>query len=455
MSIGLIGIIVALVIFIILTYKGFSTLYVSAICAVLVAVTNSLDPVKAFTQSYVSGYVNIIQALFSVIFLGVILGKMFTDTGAATSIANALIKTFIKNGQSDKKKIIVGLLIMLVFGGLCTMGGIDAYIQIFTMFPIALIIAEVCDIPRRYIPGLLVLNCAFVAAPGAPQIMNVLGVAALQGQGFEVSSVSGLIPGLVAVVIIGAGGYFTILYMILKSRKNGEKFELGGVQALKPEEGRKYPFFIIALLPLITVFVCYTLIHLNIAVALSLGILVNIIFMQHYIPREKNGVKISGLTAVRNSLNIGAETYPSALMLVAAPAAFAAVITATKAFGEMVHGLGSLQVNIMILTFIVVAIIVLFTSSPPAGLMISIPMIVGIAAAKGLNVNMDLVLRIAVITSITFESLPWNGVILFTMKMSHTNHKESYPAYFWQTVVWTTVAALAAVLISIVFPNII
>jgi len=412
MSIGLIGIIVALVVFLLLTYKGFSTFYVSAICAVIVAVTNSMNPITAFTDSYVSGLVSIIQSLFSIIFLGVLLGKLFTDTGAASSIANTLISKFIKSGQSPEKRIKIGLLIVLIICGLCTMGGIDAYIQVFTLFPIVLIIAEVCDIPRRFMPGMLVLNCAFVAAPGAPQIMNVLAVSSLQQMGHNVSSVSGVVPGIVAVIIIGVGGYFTILHMILKSRRNGESFELGDIPAVKAEDNRKLPPFIVAVLPLITVFVCYTIIKLDITISLCSGILVTIVFMQHYIIREQNGNKITGLTAIKNSLNFGAETYPNALILIATPAAFAAVIEATKAFEDLVQGLGGLNINMMMLAFITVAIIVLFTSSPPAAIMIALPMISGIAAAKGLNLNMNLVLRIAVLTSITFESLPWNGTII-------------------------------------------
>lgn len=454
MTIGLLGIIVALIIFLLLTYKGFSTFYVSAICAVIVAVSNSLNPLTMFTTNYVTGITGMITALFSIIFLGAILGKLFSDTGAASSIANTLIRLFIKEGRPEKNKVSVGLLILIVFGALCTMGGIDAYIQVFTLFPVVLIIAEACNIPRRFVPGMITLNCAFVAAPGAPQIMNVLAVGSMKGQGFtEVSASSGLIPGLVAVVIMAVGGYFTLYYMIMKDKKKGLGFEMGDVPAIPHEEGRKLPPFFVALLPLIAVFICYTIIHWNIAIALTVGILINIVLMQQYIPRTDKGEKVSGIVAIKNSLNYGVDNYPSAMMMIATPAALAAVITATNAFGSVVHGLSTLQINIMLLAFVAVAIIVLFTSAPPAAIMISIPMVVGIAAAKGLDINPNLILRIAVLTSITFESLPWNGTILLMQKLNHTNHKQSYMPYFWQTVIWTTVAALAAVLISILAPG--
>ncbi len=143
-------------------------------------------------------------------------------------------------------------------------------------------------------------------------------------------------------------------------------------------------------------------------------------------------------------------------MMIATPAALAAVIEGTKAFGEIIHGLSSLGFNIMLVAFIVGAVIVLLTGSPPACIIITVGVIVGMASAiPDLNPNMNLVLRIIVITSITFESLPWNGTILFMQKLAHTSHKESYVPYLWQTVIWTTLAAIVAVVISIAFPNII
>jgi len=55
-------------------------------------------------------------------------------------------------------------------------------------------------------------------------------------------------------------------------------------------------------------------------------------------------------------------------------------------------------------------------------------------------------MRIAAFTSITFESLPWNGTVLICQNFSKTSHRESYPVYFWITVIFTTAAALVSVL---------
>ncbi|HCX65604.1 MAG TPA: hypothetical protein DHN33_10390 [Eubacteriaceae bacterium] len=204
---------------------------------------------------------------------------------------------------------------------------------------------------------------------------------------------------------------------------------------------------------MLTVFVIYTIVGFEIEVALTLGIVVNLVLMQQYIPRERGEQKVTGIEAIKNTLNAGADVFPNAFMLIVMPAALAAVITETQTFGAIVGGLAGLPVNPMLLTFIAVAIIVLLTSSPPAALMVSLPMVASIIAAQGIDVNMHLVMSVAVLTSITFESLPWNGVILFMQRLAHTNHKQSYIPYFWQTVIWTTLAALVAVGLSTLFPG--
>ncbi|HCX65602.1 MAG TPA: hypothetical protein DHN33_10380, partial [Eubacteriaceae bacterium] len=66
MYIGLLGIILGLLVFLVLTYKGFSTYYVAAISALIIAVTNSLNPLTAITESFIGGLVEILFGLFTI-----------------------------------------------------------------------------------------------------------------------------------------------------------------------------------------------------------------------------------------------------------------------------------------------------------------------------------------------------------------------------------------------------
>ena len=53
MALGIIGIVIALVIFLYGAYKNVSVLYLAPLCGVIVAITNGLNPTNAFTSLYV------------------------------------------------------------------------------------------------------------------------------------------------------------------------------------------------------------------------------------------------------------------------------------------------------------------------------------------------------------------------------------------------------------------
>lgn len=81
--IGLVGIIIALAIFLICVYKGYASHWVAPVCAIVVAVFNGLAP-QDLIDSYVSGFLDLITSLFFIVFFGAMLGKLYNDTGAAS-----------------------------------------------------------------------------------------------------------------------------------------------------------------------------------------------------------------------------------------------------------------------------------------------------------------------------------------------------------------------------------
>lgn len=454
MILGTIGIVVALIIFLIMMYRNVSLLIAAPICVVIVALTNGLNVLDAFTNTYVHGMMDLIPIMFSIIFFGVILGKVYADTGCANAIAHGLMKRIVLNKpavtqKDNEKRVYLAILAVLIFVNLCNFGGIDGYVLMFTAVPIFLIIAQEINIPRRFIPAMIFVAAGSMAAPGAPQITNVIAVGILQGAGYDVTAASGLVVGIIGFVIITFGCYLTLTKMIIKAQRNGESFEMENVKAAPYNPDRKLPNFYLSFLPLILVFVIYTVLKQNIATALLSGIVLALIIGGAYIEK----VNRSRISSIKDTLGFGSLGYPNALVNIITPAGLAAVITATVAFGDIKIAIGGLSFSPYIITFIAVAVIVCMTASPPAALMASIPLVIGVIAAQGLDVDMGNVLRIAVFTSITFESLPWNGMIVQLNQMTDSTHKKSYLPIFLQTVAYTTAAALIAVVINLVVPN--
>lgn len=472
---GLAGIIIALVLFLILVYKGWSSYWVAPLCAIVVAVFNLMAPSQVIS-SFVGGITDLVTSLFFIVFFGAILGKIYSDSGAAASIATTLTNKLVLK-SSGEKQIRLGVLVILIVAALCTMGGIDGYVLTFTLVPVCFVMCEMLDIPRRFIGGMMCLNCAFMAAPGAPQIDNIMAQAAIMstaydeegvfiaaaGQsGFQAASTAAFIPGWIAAAFIAVSGYFMLCRFILKAKRNGEHFDWGRCQKIDMSD-KKLPNFFVALIPLIVVFVLYTLIPavtgitIDVAIALGLGIICALLLMGRNLPFKRGEKGALGKTIV-STLNQGANSFPNALLTLCTPSALAGVVTASAGFGVVVGALSGLKVHYLVLALIVVCIIVAITSSPPAALMIALPMVMNIMLGQGFAPEQILdsapaMLRVGAIAATTFETLPVNGLIILTLQLTGCTHKEAYKPMFMQTVVFTLIGAVIATVLLIAFPG--
>lgn len=450
MVIGIIGIIVALALFMILVYKGVSSFIVAPICAVIVAVTNAMNPLSTF-YTFADGLGQMFIQLFAIIMLGVILGKVYSSTKAAASIAKTLTTRFIINKQGNTQ-VRLAVLVMVITAGLMTLGGIDGFVLTFTTFPIAFIIAEMVDIPRRFIPAMLMMNCAFMACPGAPQVDNTVMVATLNENGYNVTSTSGLIPGIIATALVVILGFITLTTMIIKAKQRGEHFDAAGIEKVDVFSDKiKLPNFWISLIPLVLVFVLYSIIKLDIAIALVSGIIVALVLMGRYIDR-KDGSLLKGILS---TLNSGADTYPHALVTVSTPSGLASVVTATAAFGVIVGALSSLNIHPVLLGLIVICVVVALTSAPPVALAVGIPIVISVCAAKGIDVNADALGRVCSLAATTFETLPVNGMCVLTIGLSRSTYKDSYLPMFLNTLVYTLIGSIVAAIICIAAPGLV
>ena len=450
MAIGVIGIIVALILFMLLVYKGISSFIVAPVCAIIVAVTNSLKPVDTF-YTFSQGLGEMFIQLFAIIFFGVILGKVYTETKAAASIAKTLTNRFIVNRKGDAQ-VRIAILIMIIISGAMTLGGIDGFVLVFTTFPIAFIIAEIVDIPRKYLPAMLMFNGAFMACPGAPQIDNIAMVGALNGEGYAVTSTAAPIPGIIGVAIVLVLGYITLTKMIINSKKKGEHFDTGNIEKVDIlSDDVKLPNFWVALIPLVLVFLLYSVAKLDVVVALLVGNIATLVLMGRYIEKKEGGL----VKAIIKTLNGGAGSYPHALATVATPSGLATVVTSTAAFGAIVGVLSSLNIHPVLLGMLTICVIVALTSAPPVALFVGLPVVVGILASKGINFDANAVGRVAAMSATTFESLPVNGMCVLTIGLARTTYKQSYLPMFLNTVVYTLIASFVVALICMVAPGLV
>lgn len=492
--VGLIGIIIAIALFVYFVYKGHSPFVVAAVCALIVVVTNLHSGVPFLQQlaapfstvtdefgnettgSFITGLWDMIKALFPMIFLGVIFGKVYSATGAAESLARTLINKFVIK-REGKAKVTAAVLVMFVLFGVCNMGGMDCYVLMFTVTPICLITCEMANIPRRFLPAMLCLGTAFIAAPGAPQIFNVIAVAAMKsqipvaaeagamqivGQLAEVGPLSGWLPGLASTIIIAVLCITTLIRMINKATDKGELFDFGPLDKVEIPD-RKLPHFIVTLLPLACVFVVYTVLNQPVFIALLAGIILALATMGRNLPKVNlKNEAIGVFSRVTGVLNDGAAGYPNALIAVSSPNALAGVVTSTAVFGAIVARFAGMHIDPILLTIIFVCVVVAITSSPPTGLFVSLSVVVpvaiggaiaavgGNAIAATLPVSAHAITRVAAIAASTFETMPANGMIIVALSLAKCSHKESYKPMFMMTVAYTLLGTIVAALLCLI-----
>ena len=126
-----------------------------------------------------------LKSFFFLLLFGNIEAALYRDSGAGFSIATGIMKKLIRPNASSKARVLTGLSIILVICAILNLGGITAAIVAVLVYPVALEIFEVCDIPKRYILGILAAGCyTFVQSmPGTPQVCNVAAMTSFGNRG--------------------------------------------------------------------------------------------------------------------------------------------------------------------------------------------------------------------------------------------------------------------------------
>lgn len=133
--IGAVGIFAALIFFIIAAMRGYSVLITGPLAAIIIILTNQMDFTQFFLsdpgKSYLAGLAAFIQKNLLIFLLSAILGKYLDASGAAKSIAQAIMG---KVGKNNPVYLLVGLALV---GAVLTYGGVSLFVIMFAMIPLA------------------------------------------------------------------------------------------------------------------------------------------------------------------------------------------------------------------------------------------------------------------------------------------------------------------------------
>lgn len=434
---GIIGCLLGFLTVIVFCYKDWSVYVATLVGAAVVMLFNWMPFIDTLTGDFIEGMFVPIQSFFFILLFGNIQAKIYSVSGAAYAIADSIMSTLLKPGASNTRKNVIAISVLLVIGIVLCMGGINASVFIVLMYPIALTIFEHCDIPKRFILGVLGA-CSYtftLTMPGSPQVTNVAAMTAL-GTSAGVAAIPGLVGAAVEIIVT----LVLLNILINKARSRGEHFEL---HPLDPhyDENSPRPKFWVAILPLIILFILFNVVGIDINICIIISVIVSIVA---FWPQLRD-------YSLRELLSTGASESIHMSMTVAAICGFAGVVTNTEAFTTMLDFMVGLDMSPMLICAIVVAIMCMLTGGSSTGQLISLPLIAPKLMNLGLNVGA--IHRISCFAATTLDSLPYSGAILMLLPLCHMKLREVYPPLFITTVVATTSGTIAVIVMCALFPG--
>ena len=434
---GVIGCILGFLVVIYLVYKDWSSYLATFVGLCVVVLFTGSDFMTAVSETYVGGMFTAVKSFFMMLMFGCIQSYLYRESGAAFSIANTIMNKFLRDDASNTAKNITGMLIIMIIGAVLNLGGIIAGVVIVLMYPIALAVFERCDIPKRFILGVLGAGSFTftLTMPGSPQVTNVAAMTVL-GTSAGVAPVPGLVGAAVEIVVI-----LLILNALMnRARKNGDHFERHPLDPhMNPDD--PHPGFILSLIPMIFLFVMFNVANWNIVPCLILSCLLSIVLFWKWL-------KAKDLKALLCQATV--DSVPMT-MNVAAICGFAAIITNSEAFQTMLNAIVGINAPAIIICAVVVALMCMLTGGSSTGQLVALPLIAPKLMELGLKA--EVIHRVSVFAATTLDSMPYCGSILMLLPMCHMKLKEIYPSMFVTTVIATTCGTIAVAFMCTLFPG--
>jgi len=307
--IGVIGIVAGLVFFVISAMKGWNVLVTSLVTAVIIAATNGMDIMNAMVgseKSYVTGLAGFVQKNLLIFMGGAIMGEFMDKSGAAKSIAKAIM------GKVGTKSPYLVLLGIAAIGAILTYAGISMFVAMFALIPLARPMFKECNIPWHLFCAAWTLGaCSFTMAmiPGVPAVAWINAA-----NGCGVSMTAAPIMGIVGSVIAIAVSCLYIKFALKRAQAKGEVYVADENETAEAGEEKAIPSLGVSLLPLVLL-IAIIIIGSQLGVA-NIVYIASMIVFNKYISSQRdvlgNGAKSALGPAVFTSAAVGVGTVAAA-----------------------------------------------------------------------------------------------------------------------------------------------
>lgn len=420
-----IGILLALIVLIVLSMKGFDLITTTTVAALVVIVTNSLDWQEALLNGYMTSFVGFTKSWLFVMVLGALFGRIMSESKSAHTMAGWM------TGKMGGGYAVLAIgIVSCVF----TLLGISGFVIMFVIAPLAQVVMKENNIPRTLLPAIISLGT--VPACGTlPYSIDVTNMIPTEYLGTNLGAAPGL--GLLGGLIIFGLGYWYIMNTSKKFQKQMSQEDIDATYAgveLPNEDRTTWPPLWKAILPLADV-IAVVLIAQNhmdaipsVILALSsaciIGILLNWKTLLHKPQLIRSGVENGLISLATASSVIG----------------FSGVIQLSPAFPNIIEGIMSMNIHPYFTEYIGVNIIAGIVGSSTAGVTIFMQNL----AQRFLDMGMNpaAIHRIAPVSAAGLNTLPNSISASLTISYTKLTYRNSYFHMFMCSVVFPLIAGL-------------
>ncbi|WP_238367904.1 GntP family permease [Mesobacterium pallidum] len=428
----LLTLILPLMLLILGAFRGLSVMVLAPLCATLGA-TLAGEPVLAnFTERFMPALGDFVIAFFPLFVLGAVFGRLMEVTGAAHTLAQAIIAR-LGTGQA--------ILAVVLSCAILTYGGVSLFVVAFAVFPLAVSLFSAAKLPPQLIPAAIALGAftfTMTALPGTPAIQNAIPMPYF---GTSLYAAPGL--GLVAAAIMAVGG---IAYLNWAAAHLAA-IPLPADRQQTVRESTRIPL-IVAVLPVLAVLV------LNYLFAVRLIPVWKTDYLADPVWGGVSMDEVSGLWALILALTgailllmalagrrldkpgavlaEGAEAALIPLFNTASLVGFGAVIAALPAFAglrELIEAIPGGPVVGLALSATVLAGI---TGSASGGMTIALDTLGQsyLEAGRAAGVDPGVLHRVTTLATGGLDALPHNGAVVTLLNIAGLTHRQAYGPIF-------------------------
>ena len=401
-----IGFILAIALLVYMIIRGIDMITATVVTAAVILVTSGLNIWEGFLTTYSGGIGEFVASWFLILGLGGVFGQLVLEAGLATRIAKTLT-------QKLGAKMVGAVILICCF--FITLLGINGYIMVFVMYPIADNLLYQNKMDRRVLPFLILGGGA--CGNGFAYSLDVCNV--LPGNYLNTSLGSAPVLSFIFTAVAAACYFLYFNYAQKQSRKQYTQEQL--LAMYSDESGiasdESLPGFALSILPFAVVLGAVVATSgwgtsINILFSLLIGIL---LITATQFKRVKN---------IKNSIKTGSSSGLNSMLTVGAVMGLSRVLGASPVFQQLQEAVLNLNMPMYLKAFFGTTVLTGLTGSAISGETIFMESFA--RAFIEMGIQLEAFHRIVTEAALVLNKLPNSSVAILTMSICGCRFKDSY-----------------------------